>query len=170
MTRTRKPLTEEQKAKLREANKRWRAKNADKFKAIKERWTAENREKVNGYNRVYKAKNRERMNEYNRQYRRKLAKIAAMLDQQDGEEIRVKVLNQNEVFAAARNAVPRGLPSWKREDIISDIVLAVLEGRLSIDRIATSAKDFIKDHNRMFDHLSTVQFNDDFHGHHAATY
>jgi hypothetical protein len=167
MARERKPLTEEQRAKAREAGKRWRLAHPEKVKADRARYQEANRARIYATNRAYKKANRAKMNEYNRRYYHKMAKIKAMLESPHGEEIRVKVLGQNEIFAAANKAVPRGLPAWKRDDIISDIVLAVLEGQIAVDDIRAKSKDFIKEHNRMFSHL-TVEYDDNYHGLHAA--
>jgi hypothetical protein len=53
-------------------------------------------------------------------------------------------------------AVPRSLPRDQRDDIISNITLAVLEGRLKQSQIACQVKEFIRasfrdDHNRWGD-------------------
>jgi hypothetical protein len=60
----RKPLTEEQRAKKREAQKRWKAKNLDKVRADREKWAAANRDKVRERLRRWKANNPEKIRAY----------------------------------------------------------------------------------------------------------
>lgn len=49
----------------------------------------------------------------------------------------------NEMFVAAMHAVPRGYDEWLREDIASDIMVAVLSKELSLDEIKKSASDIV---------------------------
>lgn len=166
----RKPLTEEQKAKQREAVKRWKQRNKDNpeyiekrragWRAYRERNLEKCREASNRYKRENWSKVYPKHLAYIRQYM--AAKYAARPTDARSDEIRVSVLNQNEIYAAAANAVPKTISPWRREDIISDIVLAVLEGAIDVMEIAVKAKDFISEYNRNFSEFMHVEFDEAF--------
>jgi len=56
------------------------------------------------------------------------------------EESRTVSLGADKLFAMAEKHVSKSLPSWKREDIISEIVLGLLEGKIYSRNIAAKAK------------------------------
>jgi len=58
-----------------------------------------------------------------------------------GERFR-KALTQNEIYAAINQAVPLGLPSHVRDDVVGEMVLAVLEGELDIGEVAAKAREY----------------------------
>jgi hypothetical protein len=63
----------------------------------------------------------------------------------------------NDLYAAAWNATPRGLPDHLRDDIISDIVMGVLSGDFTADDIPAKAKAIIsanRKHNSKWGPLS----------------
>lgn len=53
-------------------------------------------------------------------------------------------------FAAAYAAMPRTLDPDIKNDVVADIVLAVLSGAIHVSEIATQAQNYIRDHNRRF--------------------
>lgn len=69
------------------------------------------------------------------------------------------VLYQNAIYAAAHAAVPRGLPSDIRDDVISEIVVAVLCGDILESEIAASAKRFVTAFYRQFDRFKTISLD-----------
>jgi hypothetical protein len=62
------------------------------------------------------------------------------------------------LLADAKAAVPMGMPG--REDIVMDIVTAVLSRSLTVADIAKRAGEFIRAHNRDNDHFKTVSLNE----------
>lgn len=65
-----------------------------------------------------------------------------------GEKLRAR-LSENEIYAAANRAVSKSLPGYVRDDVISDILVAVLSGELAVEDIAAQADTFRKAHNRV---------------------
>lgn len=55
-----------------------------------------------------------------------------------------------DLFAVVSKHVPKHLDRTARDDIISEIVLAVLTGEIAQDDIAKSVKEFVKRHNKRF--------------------
>lgn len=70
-----------------------------------------------------------------------------------------RVLMGNALYAEAFKAVPRALPVYARDDIISEIVLAVLEGRLAEADIAKQAKSHVTSYWREYSHYTTVSLD-----------
>lgn len=64
-------------------------------------------------------------------------------------EARNSRLLQNELYSAAWAAVPAGLPQHVRDDVISEIVLAVLMEEIRLDQIKASAPKFMAQHYKM---------------------
>src|SRR5690606_311875 len=58
-------------------------------------------------------------------------------------ELLNRALNANALYAAANGAVPRSLPPHARDDIVSEIVLAVLDGALAMEDINKAAARFV---------------------------
>lgn len=126
------------------------------------RWLEKNRERIREYHRGYQEKNREKIKAYSREWARRRSGKCLDLGKVSGEEVRRAALRENEIFAAASKAVPTGIKAWRREDIISDIVLAVLEGSLEISQIAARAKEFIAGYNRKFNEYMHAEFDEAF--------
>jgi hypothetical protein len=57
-------------------------------------------------------------------------------------------LSQNEVFAAVTDALPGFLPRAIQDDIRSEMILAVLEGRVEIGDLKQAARRFVSDYHR----------------------
>ena len=142
--------SEEQIARAREAAARWCAANPEKAAESKRRYRERNREKHREWNRQAYIR-RSKANPK----RRKAARPAV-----DSAEIRTKSLLRDDIFQAAAKAVPSRIEGWRREDIIQDIVLAVLEGDLAIEDIPGQAQSFVRRFNRQFDQHLNVEFKD----------
>lgn len=102
------------------------AANAEKTLAAKAAWRKANPDRIAESNQAYRAKYADRIREYERQraYKRRWlvqAGSSASLHQR---------LTANEIFTAANCAVSSSLPAYIRDDVISEMVLAILEGRL----------------------------------------
>ncbi len=59
-----------------------------------------------------------------------------------------RAMLQNEIVAAVSAALPRSLPPHVRDDVMSDMVLAVLDGSLAMSAIAGSARAFLNKHRQ----------------------
>lgn len=59
-------------------------------------------------------------------------------------------LSENDIWRLAVAALPKSLDRDMRDDVASAIVLAVLEGNLSPELIASEAKRFVRNHNNEF--------------------
>ena len=59
-------------------------------------------------------------------------------------------LRQNEIYAAVEAAVPRGLETFIRDDIKSEMILAVLDGEIAVDEIRDFARAFVAEYFREF--------------------
>ena len=68
-------------------------------------------------------------------------------------------LSPDAVFRMIDKAVSRSLPRHVRDDVISAMCLAVLEGQLFVEHIEKEAQQFLRAHNRMFDHFKTVSLD-----------
>ncbi|MBX3543609.1 hypothetical protein [Chelatococcus sp.] len=96
----------------------------------------------------WRRNNRETYNAYKRElYARMKASKARNKLIPIGEALNA-ALGQNTLYAVALAAVPRTLPHHVREDVISDLVLAVLEGEIAEADLARVAKSFISKHYR----------------------
>lgn len=66
-------------------------------------------------------------------------------------------LSPDEIWMRIDKAVNRGLPRHVRDDVIGMMALAVLEGKLMVDKIESGARSFVTAYNRdnrVFDDLS----------------
>ena len=83
-------------------------------------------------------------------FRRRYAAATAVAQiPQRGEKSR-SVLLSNELYAQVNRAVSKKLDPDAREDVISDIVEAVLAGRIAEADIAAKCSEFATAHNRLF--------------------
>ena len=57
-------------------------------------------------------------------------------------------LSQNEVWAAVNGAVSRALPTFVRDDVISEMVADVLEGYLDVGEIKGAARSYVSERFR----------------------
>jgi hypothetical protein len=154
--------------------KRWRdktrndAEQIERRRASKKKWRDANRRSPqflaakSAAARRYREKNRERLREYDRRYWltvRKARRAAAAKVYPAFEEMRVRELMRIDIYAAARAALPKGLPDFVRDDVITEIVLAHLEGRLALADVPTRAPDFLRAYRRDFDQWKIVSLD-----------
>lgn len=64
-----------------------------------------------------------------------------------GERFRT-ALTQNEIYAAINRAVPLRLPAHVRDDVLGEMVLAVLEGALDLDAVQAKAREYLRRYDR----------------------
>lgn len=75
----------------------------------------------------------------------------------------------DQVYAMIDNAVSKALPSFVRDEIVSTMCLAVLEGKLFIENIKTESEHYLSAYNREFDHFKTGSLDAPINGHHGLT-
>ena len=63
------------------------------------------------------------------------------------------------LYAAASAAVSRRLPSDIRDDVISSMIIAVLDGEIKADAIADHSREFIARHFREREWSKLISFN-----------
>jgi hypothetical protein len=90
-----------------------------------------------------------------RNARRRIGPVSATR----ASESLARALSQNELFAAANAAAPKRLPRWVRDDVIADMVIAVLEGQLTVNELAAKAEGFVTRHYRLHETYDTVSLD-----------
>ena len=75
-----------------------------------------------------------------------------------GERFRA-ALSQNEIYAAVNAAVPLGLPSHVRDDVLGEMVLAVLEGELDLDAVPAKAREYLRRYDRASERWKLVSLD-----------
>lgn len=112
-----------------------------------------NRERRLEYQRAYRARNREKTRVWKNRGRA-LARLRKEPCLKSGPlaasamESKNQMMQQNKAFAAASLHVPRHLPQDMRDDLVSDIVVACLEGKIRVDEVKKNVQRFITAHNR----------------------
>lgn len=140
---TKRRYREANKERIRAAQKEWRAKNKAHRSAYNKAWTEANRDKARARELRYYARNKVRLlAKWQAEYRQRKSKKA----------IRV---NPDEVYRHVMKAVPRALPKFMRDDIVSNMLLAILEGDILIKNIDKEVKKFLTSYNREYDTFKT---------------
>jgi hypothetical protein len=67
--------------------------------------------------------------------------------------------SSDNLYARVNGAVPSRMDPEARDDVISDIVEAVLAGRLAEDQITARCAEFVAAHNRMFSRFNAVSLD-----------
>jgi hypothetical protein len=131
----------------RQANKRYRERNIDKERA---------------YVRDYEAKNRDARNEAHRRWRAanpdkvRVQRVRDELKRASIERVRT---SPEEVYRRAMAALPSGLPRFIRDDVVSRLCLAILEGEINVNDMAAQAKVYLRAYNREYDTVQTVSLD-----------
>lgn len=157
-----------------EANRRYRARHRDRIIEAAKAARVADPERFRNYHRAraaakaiywraYREKNKEKLRAYWRAYYYRnreslLAKDRAHYQRKmliDGtipgySESRRKVLLENAIYAAADGCISHGLPSFARNDVISMIVLAVIENEITIEQIPAAARGFVSKYYKDF--------------------
>ncbi|TAA54612.1 hypothetical protein [Shinella sp. JR1-6] len=142
--------TKAQKQRMRQLQKEFRERNRERLLPY---WKARRdaaklvegaREKERAYQRDYYWKTIEKQRARNK---RRYAKERS---------IKKITLSPDEVFKLINKAVSRAIPKFVRDDVIAEMCLAVLEGKLFIENIGKEASKFLAAHNRAFDHFKTI--------------
>jgi hypothetical protein len=72
--------------------------------------------------------------------------------------------------ARLKKALPATLPRHVRDDVTSDIVVAILEGRLQLSQLATKAQKYLAAHNYTFDRFGSFSLDEPIPGTDGLTY
>jgi len=140
---TKRRYREANKERIREAQKEWRAKNKEHRSAYNKAYTEANRDKARARELRYYTRNKVRLlAKWKAEYKRRISK----------KSIRV---NPDAAYKLVMQAVPRALPKHMRDDIVANMLLAVLEGNILIDNVAKEAKKFLTAYNREYDTFKT---------------
>ena len=73
-------------------------------------------------------------------------------------------LSQNEIWAAVNAAVSRGLYSFVRDDVVSEMVADVIEGHLAAEDIRAAAREYVAEHFRQAGTHRTRSLDADVYG------
>lgn len=174
---------EEKKERRREQRREWKRRNPDKVRAQRERerakpdYMARKHAAQSKYMKKYRLRPEVRAR-YPAQNKARWARIKANPEALEKERARWRrnygagdrgwkftgealqaALNRNDLYAAVRACVPSYYPRHTRDDIISMIVLAVLEGEFPAANIAVHAKRFIAAYYRESDFHRTVSID-----------
>jgi hypothetical protein len=63
------------------------------------------------------------------------------------------------VYRVVSRAVSSALPRFMRDDVISSMLLAVLEGELLLENVGTRIKDYLGRYNREYDGFKTLSLD-----------
>lgn len=125
---------------------------------------AHQREKSRQYQAAFKAKNRDKaeFREKNRIaaviYRQKLRAIAEKIA--DHGKVMRAALRSDDLYAAADRVVPRKLPSFVREDVVSDLCLGVLDGSFTIEDMPQQVTGLVQRHRGQSSKFSEPSIDD----------
>ena len=75
-----------------------------------------------------------------------------------GEAFRAR-LSENALYSAVRSAIPEHLNPIARDDIAADMMLAVLEGQLDLGDLKSRAKEFTRQHWKMFGTIGVISLD-----------
>ncbi len=78
-------------------------------------------------------------------------------------------LSPDAVFRLIDKAVPKVLPRFVRDDIISAMCLAVLDGQLFVENVGKEASKFVRAYNREYDQFKTVSLDAPLAGYDGLT-
>lgn len=162
-------MTEDERKKQTAARLRaWKLANPEKVRAYNKKWRDNNRDHLQRYQREYQARNIERYRALWATYRaRKRASRAPAIP---FGELLGAALSSNALWAKANGAVSRSLPDHARDDIVSEIVLAVLEGKMEMEHINEQASRFVRSYWAARDLHKTVSIDSTINGTDGLTY
>lgn len=161
--------------------KRWKIKNRDKTqlqqKRRRERWKESPelyREAIaadRAYKDGWKERNKRLTDKYRQTYReRKKAEREAIKAAQEAARKALIPVRRKEnraafdkdpagLYASIRRAIPRSFPADVRDDIATDISIALLDGEIALDEIETSVSQFLSKHYQGRDWHQNISFD-----------
>lgn len=151
------------------------ARNKEKVRARQKayRTSPEGKAHTKAYDKRYKQENREKVREYNRTYeplwlarpgnREKSREIKLRYYRNTGYQKRRSVQavrhHPEDVYRVVGRAVSSALPKHMRDDVISNMLLAVLEGELLLEHVEKRVREYVTGYNRMYDHHGNVSLD-----------
>ena len=162
---------EEHRKKRREAQRRYKLKHPETVREQRARdWVsliARRGDEVRSYKRIQSKLRRERMTpeqreaERLRSFRRSQSKrsLRGIHHQPALGQVLRTALCQNELYRVANAATPCSLPTDIRDDVVSEMILAVLEGRLGQHQIIHAAPRFVSQHFRAREWAQTLSLD-----------
>lgn len=141
--------------------KRSREKNKAKIAARKAAYKAAHREQANEINRRSYARHSEEIREkfrarYYREHDKQLLRHSVY--RAKIRSINVVRHSPDDVMRLVNRTISDALPGHMRDDIRSNIILAVLEGKLLLDQVGKRIQDYVRAYNREYDTHKHVQF------------
>lgn len=119
----------------------------------------------NEWNRQYRERHKERINAGFRARRANDPQYAERLRQNwRNYRDRVRSINivrhdPDTVYRMIAQAVSAALPRHMRDDVISSMLLAVLEGKLMLEQVSRRVREFVSEYNRQYDHYKHVSLD-----------
>ncbi|MBW9053485.1 hypothetical protein [Rhizobium mesosinicum] len=147
----------EKKARIYARERARRLENLDEERRKDREWRQRNAEKIRARERAEYWRNHQKHQE---RHRRRWAK------QRSQKQI---TLSPDAVFRIIDKAVPKVLPRFVRDDIISAMCLAVLDGQLFVENIGKEASKFVSAYNREYDSFKTVSLDAPLAGYDGLT-
>lgn len=171
---------EKNRERVNELNRQWKARNPEKVREAQRRWAAANPEKLAEHRRRYKERHPEKIREKKRRWRERggyaryywknrekcLERIRAYHARQRAIRahwpafgaLQKAALMANDVYAAVHSVVPTTLPNWLRDDVISEVVLSILDGKAALADAGKEAAAVLRRHRgEAYKHLSLNQ-------------
>jgi hypothetical protein len=127
----------------RDAQKRYEAGHSEEIKARRAKYRLEHKEQI----RQYRIDHRQQISDYRRRWSQRRQSVA---------EVRT---SPEEVYRRAIAALPSGLPRFIRDDVVSSLCLAILEGEINVNDMAAQAKVYLRAYNREYDTFQTVSLD-----------
>jgi hypothetical protein len=148
--------------KAKDYQRRYQESHREGHRERSNRYAASHREKINAKHAEWRATHKEHIAELNRQYilnfpEKAKAKWARYrLKRRSIAQVRT---SPEEVYRRAIAALPSGLPRFIRDDVVSNLCLAILEGQINVNDMAAQARVFLRAYNRDYDTFQTVSLD-----------
>ena len=137
------------------------AKARAKYAADPERARAMYRSKVQNRPEHYKALSKARYRRAVERFRKHRAALetAKTAPAKTPAEARNRTLRRDELFSLVMAAVPKNLPDFIRDDVVTDIIVAVLERKISVENINVEARKFVTSYHREAGTYKTISLD-----------
>ncbi len=146
------------KEQIAEQNRSYRERFPEKCKQLKENWLAKNKEKAAATIRAWRGRNRER-----------IRKVKAAWRARKAAQTEIK-LSPEKVYLLLHRAVPRALPRHVRDDVIAELCLSILEGKLALKHLEDGVRKHLTAYNREYDTFKTLSLDAKIPGMDGMTY
>lgn len=106
---------------------------------------------------IFAEQQRARKRAFDAKYRNALRALKA--SKAHSGEVRMRQLRADPIYAAAHAALSPSMTEHHRADIVSDIIMAVLEGQVALADVPKLARSFITAHHRRAETYSTASLD-----------